>query len=183
MKIPEAVRERIKPEGLALGAALEIAAPAALPVQTALIFLLNDAGKSVPSETLRTVAISVFGLNVALGWLITALTLRKYNYASDLSSTILQVGTGNPWLSSLGGLGIGLFYGTLFNPNDWIGIGSLLFGRESARIFDEDLIAKSIVAFTYVNSVNFLINFGMGKKLGEVGDRMAKKIGSLILPK
>lgn len=100
----EGARRKVVPEGLAFSGAVTLSSPAVmLPIQAGLTYAAHEIAKDADPNLLKFIAIALIGIANAASVTAETKALSRENYSASPVATTLNILTGKPLLSSIGG--------------------------------------------------------------------------------
>ncbi|MCR4326848.1 MAG: hypothetical protein NUV52_04300 [Candidatus Roizmanbacteria bacterium] len=173
-----AARARIKPEGFAFSAASSYMSPTIMvPLYGALTYAAHEANTVFDTNAFTVGAIAVLGIANAISITAEAKALTKEGYSSSVIANTLQVATGNPLLSSIGGHVSNYAQLFLINP-----INSAALLSENRELLTESLGATSLTLTAWLTAMNSLVITGKTKEFTDGVTRVRKYIAQKIIP-
>ncbi len=163
-------RQRINPEGLAFSGAVTLSSPIVmLPLQAGITYAVHEASKEANPTLLKFFTIGILAVANAASIAAETKALAKENYSASPVASTLNILTGKPLLSSLGG--------HLFN---YAGL-SALSPIEAAIVGDkkvllEGAIASSLTLPIWFTSLNTLVLTGKTRPFIETVARMRRVV-------
>jgi len=146
-------KQRINPEGLAFTAASNVTSYVIFPpMEGAITYAAYEAANHLDQDLLKFFAVGLLGIANAASVGIESKALEHDNYSASMTSSTLNIVTGKPLVSAIGGH-IGNYVGlTIFNP-----LNIFALSTKNYSLLLESEGAASVALTSYFITLNSLI--------------------------
>lgn len=156
-------RPRPTAEGVALATA--ISQIHIIPfVQTALSLAIHDRFSQVPPEHMKEIALGAFAASLLISYFYEVETLKRLGLTSNPLTVLIYFKVKSPQLATLIGDVAGQVLHT-FNPVDITYLIALLGNQDGGHAFYSNLIARSILGFSFVTGFNWALRQGHADRI------------------
>lgn len=163
-------RQRINPEGLAFSGAVTLSSPAVmLPLQAGITYAIHEIAKEANPTLLKFVAIGVLGIANAVSVAVETKALTNENYSASPVATSLNILTGKPLLSSIGGHFVNYAGLSVLSP-----IEAVISGNN--KVLLEGAVATTLTLPAWFTSLNTLVLTGKTRPFIETVAKARKRI-------
>lgn len=154
-------RQRINPEGLAVGAALSYISPAVMiPMQAGLTYVIHEIAQDADPDIFKICAIGLLGIANAISVGAETRTLRSNEYSASPVASTVNILTGKPLVSSIGSHLVNYAQLSILNP-----INAAAIWNQDTQLLAESASATSLTLTAWFTGLNILLSRGKTKEV------------------